>query len=135
MRLHHLPHQPKDFKDRVRDVEDCQEPGVALRIEAEILLHTGDFGISAIEAKSVRFAHWSIDGKRTRCCFGRGQRGDLESAMVSASSGVVKMRVRIGRGGIQKNAINVGRCQSNLRTTRRSISGSMVDWMVLGRFS
>lgn len=135
MGLYHLPHQPEDFEDCVRDVEDRQEPGVALRSEAEILFHTGDFGISAIEAESARFARWSIDGKRTRCYFGRGQRGDLENTIVSARSRLLKVHARTGVEGIQKKAINVGRCQSNFRTTRRSISGSMVDWMVLGRFS
>lgn len=48
VRLDDLPHECLEFKYRVRDVEDRQEPRVALVVERKVFHHAGDFGIAML---------------------------------------------------------------------------------------
>lgn len=46
VRAKDLPHQRLKLEERVGNVKDSQEPGIAVSIQAQIFLHPRDFGIS-----------------------------------------------------------------------------------------
>lgn len=79
VRRHDLPHDGLELEDDVRNVEDGQQPVVAIAVELEVLFHACDLGISnKFHTRSAygRSAHVARD-VYTRCWSGPGRRGDL----------------------------------------------------------
>lgn len=78
VRRHDLPHDGLELEDDVRNVEDGQQPVVAIAVELEVLFHACDLGISRFHTRSAygHAAHVARD-VYTRCWSGPGRRGDL----------------------------------------------------------